>query len=151
MSQVVASTCAKCFHSKDNHQGVCNGSLTCMCTKYVAPFMYEFAHRVEQERHIRKDIYSRCEYILREIPPSRNAGEKSFAKIYYEIWEGLKIRLIDPQALDTKTWNRLSNQDTINREKRRVKADHPDLATYKKEVLWHQTAIFQALLEMSVE
>lgn len=153
MSQIVASSCAKCFHSKENHyeKGVCTGDLTCTCDHYVAPFLYEFAHRIEQEKYIRKDIYSRCEYILREIPPTRNAGEKTFAKIYYEVWEGLKIRVNNPQTLDKKTWDRLSNQDTINREKRRVKANHPELATYDKKIEWHQTAIYQALLEMSVE
>ncbi len=149
--QLVASTCSNCYHPKENHQAICNGSLTCMCTKYVAPFLYEFAHRVEQEKHLRKDIYSRCEYILREIPQTRNAGEKTFYRIFLEIWEGLKIRVNNPQVLDKKTWERLSNAETVGRERRRVKHEHPELKTYDGKVLWHQTAIFQALLEMSVE
>ena len=150
MSQTLASTCAKCFHQKENHQGVCNGSLECMCTKYEPPYMYEFAHRVEQEKHTRKDVYRRCEFILREIPATRNAGEKSFAKIYREIWYGFKIRK-DGTKITTEEWERMPHDDTINRAKRKVKQDKPELATYDKEVLWHQTAIFQALLEMSVE
>ena len=45
----------------------------------------------------------------------------------------------------------MPHDDTISRERRRVKADHPELATYNKEVLWHQTAIYQALMEMAGE
>lgn len=150
MSQIIASTCANCFHPKENHQGVCNGSLTCMCTKYIAPFLYEFAHRVEQEKHLRKDFYRRCEFILREIPQTRNAGEKSFSKIYREIWYGFKIRK-EGTKLTTDEWKRLPHDDTINRAKRKVKQDYPELATYDKQVLFHQTAIYQALMEMAVE
>lgn len=112
--------------------------------------MFEFAHRVEEEKHLRKDFYRRCEFILREIPATRNAGEKSFAKIYKEIWFGFKIRK-EGTKLTTDEWKRLPHDDTINRAKRKVKQDNPELATYDKEVLWHQTAIYQALLEMSVE
>jgi len=143
--------CANCFHSKENHKGVCSGSLTCMCTNYVEPFLYAFAQRVEKEKYERKSIGKRCEFILEEIPQTRNAGEKTFAKIYYEIWYGFKIRVNNPQILDKKTWDRLPNQDTINREKRRCKQWNEELKTYSKETLWHQTAIYQSLLEMSVE
>lgn len=151
MSQITASTCADCFHPKENHyeKGVCTGDVTCRCDHYNPPFMYEFAHRVEEEKYKRKNIRERCEFILKEIPQTRNAGEKTFAKIYYEIWYDFKIRVNNPSVLDKKTWDRLPNQDTINREKRRCKQWNDELKTYSKEVLWQQTAIYQALLEMS--
>ena len=151
MSQVQATSCADCFHGESNHKdGVCNGSLTCMCPKYNPPFLYEFAQRVEEEKHIRKSIYKRVQYILEQIPTTRNAGEKTFYKIYIEIWYGFKIRK-DGTKLTMEEWKRLPNQDTVSRERRRVKEDHPELKTYDKEVLWHQTAIYQALLEMSAD
>ena len=151
MSQVQATSCADCFHQETNHKdGICNGSLTCMCPKYNPPFLFEFAQRVEEEKHIRKSIYQRVKWLLEELPTSRNAGEKTFYKIFIELWFGFKIRK-DGTKLTTEEWKRLPNQDTINREKRRVKEDHPELKTYDKQVLWHQTAIFQSLLEMSSE
>lgn len=149
--QQTASTCADCFHIEtSHHDGVCMGSLECRCSKYNPPFMFEFAHRVEEEKHIRKSIYDRCKFILEKIPQTRNAGEKSFAKIYREIWYGFKIRK-NGTKLTTEEWKRMPHDDNINREKRRVKAEHPELKTYDKQVLWHQTAIYQALLEMSAE
>lgn len=143
--------CAKCFHSKENHGVVCSGSITCMCTKYEEPFLFAFAQRVEKEKHERKSIRQRCEYILENIPQSRNAGEKTFAKIYWEVWEGLRIRVNNPQALDKKTWDRLTNADTINREKRRCKQWNEELGTYDPKVKLEQTAIYQALMEMAIE
>lgn len=144
-----ATNCAKCFHQKEqHHDGVCMGDLSCQCFKFEEPFLFEFAQRVEEEKHIRKSIYKRVQYILEKIPTTRNAGEQTFYKIYIEIWYGFKIRK-EGTKLTTEEWSRLPNQDSVNREKRRVKHDHPELGTYDKEVLSHQTAIFQALLEMS--
>lgn len=152
MSQIQATTCADCFHQEGNHKdGVCNGSLTCMCPKYNPPFLFEFAQRVEQEKHTRKSVTKRVEWILEQIPTTRNAGEKTFYKIYIEIWYGFKMRKNTGTIMTTDVWNRLPNQDAISREKRRVKQKNPNLRTYDKEVLWHQTAIYQALLEMSAE
>jgi hypothetical protein len=154
MSQVTIPTCADCFHPKENHPGdghFCNKELDCMCQKYIEPFLYEFAQRVEQEKHERKSIGKRCEYILEKIPQSRNAGEKTFYKIYIEIWHGFKIRKGNPQVMDSDWWKRLPNQDTVNREKRRCKQWNEDLKTYDSKVVWEQTAIYQALLEMSAE
>ena len=151
MSQVQATSCADCFHAESNHKdGVCNGSLTCMCPKYNPPFLFDFAQRVEEEKHIRKSIYKRVQYILEQIPTTRNAGEKTFYKIYIEIWYGFKIRK-EGTTLSTEEWKRLPNQDTVSRERRRVKEDHEELKTYDKQVLFHQTAIYQALLEISTE
>jgi hypothetical protein len=149
--QTNQSKCANCFHLEQNHHsGVCTGDLTCQCSKFEPPFLFEFAQRIEEEKHIRKSVYKRCEFILREIPGSRNAGEKSFAKIYKEIWYGFKIRK-EGTKLTTEEWKRMPVDDLINREKRRVKHNFPELATYSKEVLWHQTAIYQALMEMAIE
>ena len=116
----------------------------------MEPYLFAFAQRVEKEKYLRKDIKRRCEFILKEIPQTRNAGEKTFAKIYYEIWHGFKVRVNNPSVMDKKTWDRLPNQDTINREKRRCKQWDEELKTYSQKVLWEQTAIYQALLEMSI-
>lgn len=151
--QITRDMCADCDHQKDNHleSGVCTGDLSCQCPKYNPPFLFEFAQLVEKEKHIRKNIKRRVEFVLEKIPPSRNAGERTFYKIYIEIWHGFKIRKASPQMMDSETWKRLPNQDTINREKRRAKAEHPELATYDPNVIKHQGAIFQALLELSYE
>jgi len=146
-----ATTCAKCFHIKEaHHDGVCMGDLSCQCFKFEEPFLFEFAQRVEEEKHIRKSIYNRVQYILENIPQTRNAGEKTFYKIFIESWYGFKIRK-EGMKMSTEVWERLPNQDSVSREKRRVKHDHPELATYDKTVLQHQNAIFMALLEMSYE
>ena len=146
-----ATTCADCFHSKENHHdGVCMGDLSCQCFKYAEPFLFEFAQRVEQEKHIRKDFQRRCQWILENIPQTRNAGERTFYKIYIEIWHGFKIRK-EGTKMTTEEWKRLPNQDSINRAKRKCKQLHDELKTYSPEVQMHQTAIFQALLEMSSE
>lgn len=151
------SKCAGCFHEEENHQQmdgtpncICSGSITCRCEHFDVPYLVEFAQRIEEEKYIRKNIFDRCLYILDKLPPTRNAGEKTFAKIYNEIWYGFKIRKANT-TINTEVWKRLPNQDTINREKRRVKQKFPQFATYSKEVLMEQTAIFQALVEMSAE
>lgn len=153
MSQVTSSKCADCFHQESNHLsgGVCSGSITCQCPKYNPPFLFEFAQRVEEEKHVRKSLYKRVEWLLERLPTLRNAGEKSFYKVFIEVWYGVKIRKSSGLTLTKDVWDRIPNAETVGRERRRVKADHPELATYDKEVLWHQTAIFQALLEMSAE
>jgi predicted acetyltransferase len=112
--------------------------------------MFAFAQRVEKEKHDRKSIKKRCEFILVNIPTTRNAGEKTFAKIYYEIWHGFKIRVKTSTVIDKTVWDRLPNQDTINREKRRCKQWDDEIKTYSPEVRLEQTAIYQALLEMAV-
>lgn len=152
MSQIQATTCADCFHSKEaHHDGVCMGSLECKCFNYVEPFLFEFAQRVEQEKLKRKSINKRVKWILTELPTTRNAGEKTFYKIYTEIWYGFKIRKISGTTMTKEVWDRLPNQDTVSREHRRVAHDYPELASYDKEVIQQKTAIYQALLEMSYE
>lgn len=127
--------------------------MTCRCDHYNPPYLYEFAHRVEEEKHKRRGIFPRIKWMLEEIPPMRNAGEKAFYKIYIEMWYGVKIRKNTGIVLTTDVWDRIPNQDTVSREHRRVtdSKHHPELGSYDKEVEWHKTAIFQALLEMSVE
>lgn len=144
-------SCADCFHDEENHTGgVCSGSLTCMCPKYKQQVLFDFAHEVEMEKAIRKSVYKRCFFVLQKIPGSRNATEKTFPKIYKEIWYGFKIRK-EGTKLTTEEWKRMPSDDVINREKRRVKHDHPELATYNKEMITHQEATYQAYLELAVE
>src|SRR5574342_1067468 len=133
-------TCAKCYHSKDNHtnvdgtdKAVCSGSLECRCDKYEEPFLYEFAQEVEKVKITYKSLKERCEFVLEKIPQLRNAGEKSFYKAYIWIWHDFKIK--KGTELDTNTWKHLPNQDSVNRAKRLVKHERADLKTYSKEVL----------------
>jgi len=105
---------------------------------------------VEKEKFERKSIFKRCEYILEKLPQTRNAGEKTFAKIFKEIWYGFKIRK-EGTKLTTNEWKRMPHDDTINREKRRCKQWNEQLKTYSPEVIMQQTVIYQALMEMSIE
>ncbi len=150
--------CARCFHPKENHKQIegtndchiCTGSIECRCEHFEIPFLVEFAQKIEMVKSVRKTIRSRCEYILEMIPKTRNAGEKTFAKIYKEIWYGFKIRK-DGTKLTTEEWKRMPHDDSINREKRRCKQHNENLQTYSKEVLIEQSAIYQALMELAIE
>jgi len=142
--------CAECHHGQENHvSSICNGSLECFCEKFVPPVLFEFAQLVEKFKHQHRNVEEKCQFILNKMPPTRNAGEKSFAKIYREIWFGFKIRK-DGTKLTTEEWKRMPHDDTINRAKRRVKHNHPELGTYNPKVLYEQTALFQALMELAV-
>lgn len=145
-------TCAGCFHSFENHleSGVCNGSLTCMCHRYIPQELFDYAQEVEKIKSKTKKIYMRCKFILEKIPKTRNAGEKSFPKIYKEIWFGFKIRK-EGTKYTTDEWNRMPTDDQINREKRRVKQHHPELKTYDPTMIKHQEASYQAYLELAIE
>ena len=139
----------KCNHDQQNHiKSICDGAIDCMCEQFVQPVLAAFAAEVEVCKAKRWTIYDRCKYILEKIAPTRNAGEKSFSKIYNEIWYGFKIRA-SGTSLTTEEWKRLPSADTVNREKRRVKEHHPHLATYSPEVARHQSAIWLALMEMA--
>lgn len=141
--------CADCNHFEFNHAGaVCNGDLTCMCLKFIRPALVAFAQEIEMQKAKLRSVYARCKYILEKIPPTRNAGEKTFAKIYREIWYGFKIRK-EGTKLTTEEFKRMKHDDTINRQKRQVKADNSSLATYDPEILYHQSALYQAIIEMS--
>jgi len=141
----------KCNHPEENHvKSICDGDITCFCEKFVEPVLAAFAVEIEVHKAKRWGYFDRCKYILEKIPQTRNAGEKTFYKIYIEIWYGFKIR-VTGTSLNTEEWKRLPNQDSINREKRRVKKLNPSLATYSPKVMMHQTAIWEALMEMSAE
>ena len=139
-----------CDHPNENHAGgICTGSLECLCQKFLEPVLEQFAQEVEAKKARLKSVYDRCKFILQKIPPTRNAREKSFAKIYREIWYGFKIRK-EGTKLTTQEWRRMKHDDTINRQKRMVKNDHPELQTYDSKVLYHQTALYQAIIEQAV-
>lgn len=143
------SDCANCFHSIENHEkSICDGAIDCMCEHFEVQQLVEFAAEIEMHKKQRWTQYERCVYILEKIPQTRNAGEKTFAKIYNEIWFGFKIRA-QGTTLTTEQFNRLPSADSINREKRRAKQLNPALATYDGKVLKHQAAIFEALMEMA--
>ena len=144
-------TCARCYHPKENHDsGICSGSLTCMCPRYEEQFLNEFAQLVEKIKYEQTSINQRCKFILEKIPPLRNATEKQFAKAYKEIWYGFKIRK-EGTKLTIEEWKRMPHDDDINRQKRKVKQDHPELSTYEKKVIEGQAAKFLAMWEMAIE
>ena len=82
----------------------------------------------------------------------RNAGEKSFARVYKEIWHGIKIRKdeINSTTVNTQRDLDVPVDDSINREKRRVK-ENPQFATFDPEVIKKQNAIYQAYMELAIE
>lgn len=144
----------KCNHPQENHvKSICDGAIDCMCEEFIVPELAAFAAEVEVHKAKRWGLHERCKYILEKIPPSRNAGEGSFPKIYLEIWHGVKIRakIADCTIINTKLDKELPLKDSINREKRRVKQLNPSLRTYSAKVLLHQSAIWEALMEMSAE
>ena len=154
--------CAKCFHSVENHKPIdgakasdfishiCTGALDCRCEHFEEQYLEAFAVEIAMHKQKRWTQFDKAKYILEKIPQTRNAGEKTFAKIYNEIWFGFKIRK-DGTKLTIQEWRRMPHDDTINRAKRRVKHNHPELGTYNPKVLYEQTALFQALMEMAIE
>lgn len=144
--------CSNCFHEQTNHESsICNGSITCLCEKFIPNELMEFAVKIEKAKSEIKTHYDRCKYILENIPQSRNAGSKSFYKIYNEVWHGIKIRKKLKLDFTPEIWKRMPVSSTVNRAKRFVKQDHDELKTYKKEMIIEQTALYQAIIEMAVE
>ena len=141
--------CQKCFHPKENHAAICNGSLTCLCEKFVPSELVEFAQAIEKYKSEHRTIYDKVKFMLEKIPTTRNCHEKTMADVYREIWYGFKIRA-SGTTITTEQRRRMPGDDTINREKRFVKADNPHLRTYDSETLWHQSALYIAIKEMAV-
>jgi len=161
------TNCAKCSHPKENHKKVevpvgefqqndsyishiCTGDLYCRCEHYEEPYLVEFAQDIEKVKHESKYIYERTVYILTNIPQTRNASQKTFGKIYNEIWHGMKIRKYYSN-LTTDIWDRSKASDTINREVRRAKSENPTLKTYDPKVIRKHQVIYQAMMELAVE
>ncbi len=142
-------TCAKCFHPRENHGAICSGSIECFCEEFIEPVLEEFAQRVEKYKAEHKGLYKRAKFILTKIPTTRNAGDKSFPKIYKEIWYGVKIRKAGTN-LTYDVWKKIPSDDWINRAKRHVKEEYPELKTYNPKVLFEQTALYQAMMEMAI-
>lgn len=155
MSQIITqeTTCADCNHKKESHisAGVCSGSVSCQCKGFVEPILSKFFMEIEKAKNELRAIEKRCGFILEKIPKTRNAGEKTFYKIYIEIWHGFKIRKGSPSVLDTDTWKSLPNQDTINRGKRKCKQFHEELRTYNPEMMERQATLYQAVMEWAGE
>lgn len=148
MSIQLSKDCANCFHSKESHHdGVCMGDLSCQCFEFVSSELNQFAGEIEKAKHELKKIEERCKWILEKIPQTRNAGEKTFVKIYNEIWYGFKIRKYNASTMDKETFDRLPNADSINRAKRKVKHDHQELQTYSPEMLKKQGIYQMGILE----
>jgi len=156
------SNCANCFHPKENHKPVegsegkyhiCTGSLECRCEHYEEPYLVQFAQDIEKQKLICRGLQNRSGYILENIPQTRNAGEKAFAKIYREIWHGIKIRknAEDSTTVTTEVHKRLPHDDSINREKRRCKQWNADLRTYDPKIIKKQAAIWEAYMELAIE
>jgi len=141
----------KCNHPRENHGVICNGSIECFCEYWVEPILEPFFQEVEVNKEKLKTNYERCKYILSKLPPTRNAGSKTFYKIYNEIWHGVKIRKKISMQLTPELWKRLPVSSSVNRAKRFVKDDYPELQTYDPETLFHQQTLYQAIVEMSRE
>jgi len=151
--------CAGCYHSKENHKPVegtdnchiCTGSLECRCEYFEEPYLVEFAQDIEKQKLICRTLKKRCGYILENIPQMRNAGEKSFDKVYKEIWYGVKIRKHNSTLVNDAEFRRMPHADSINREKRRCKQWNSNLRTYDPKIIKKQNAIYQAYMELAIE
>jgi len=154
--------CAGCFHAKEHHTPVdgsngkidtCSGSIDCRCEHFEESYLVEFAQDIEKHKIICKTIKHRAGYILDKIPQMRNAGEKSFAKVYREIWYGIKVRknAQDCTTITTALHHKIPHDDSINREKRRCKQWDAELRTYDPKIIKKQAAIFEAYMEMAIE
>lgn len=148
-----AMTCGNCQHDKANHvnidgtpNSICNATIYCNCECYMESNLVEFAEEIEKLKSELKFVKHRVRWILEKIPQTRNAGDKSFPKIYFEIWHGVKLRKA-PVTISINQWNDLPSSDDINRMKRHVKQYNPELRTYDPDMLKHQIAKYQAVLE----
>jgi len=139
----------KCNHPKENHGVICNGSIECFCEYWVEPVLEEFVQEVEAFKAKFKDDVRRASFILEKIPTTRNAGDKSFPKIYKEIWFGVKIRK-GGTNLTYDVWKQIPSDDWINRAKRHAKENNPELRTYDPKTMFHQQTLYQAMVEMAI-
>lgn len=143
------NNCENCFHKKENHQegSFCTGDLTCMCQKFIEPFLNEMAQEIELYKHNAKTIRDRCKFLLEKYPHLRNATEKTFCKVYKSIWYGFWPS--KKTIYDNEKFKRMPHDDSINREKRRIKAK--DLPTIDDIILEHQQRKFEAYMELAIE
>ncbi len=145
--------CARCHHEEKpfHDKSICSGDITCFCQEFIQPTLYNFAQLIEQMKSELKTHYQRCKFILEKIPQTRNAGSKTFYKIYNEIWHGIKIRKHASIELNPDTWKRMPVSSSVNRAKRFVKQDYPELRTYDPKMIIEQTALYQTIMEMAIE
>jgi hypothetical protein len=141
--------CANCHHEEEAHALICRGDITCLCEKFVPPILFEFAQKIDRAKDELKTHYQRCKWLLEKLPATRNAGSKTFYKVYCEIWHGVKIR--KELGITTKEWKAMPVSSTVNRSKRFVKQDHPELGTYSPQMLIEQSALWEAIVEMAIE
>jgi len=161
------SDCAGCFHPKENHKpvkgengeffkkddfecSICTATIECSCEHYEEPYLMEFAQDIAKVKYESKNIYDRVVYILKNIPQMRNASQKTFGRVYNEIWHGVKIRKYYSN-LTTEVWDRSKASDSINREVRRAKRENDTLKTYDPKVIRKHVVVYQAMMEMAIE
>lgn len=147
---VPMSMCADCFHEKGNHSGaICSGSLTCLCEKFIEPYLVEWAQEVEMYKAQHRAVSDRVKYMLEKWPHLRNARDKTLGKVYKSIWHGFwpSKNTVYTQA----KFREMPETDTITRAKRFVMKKHPELQSFDQEFIRHKEAKFQAYLELAIE
>lgn len=144
------NTCADCFHLEENHKGICNATLTCLCQKFIPQELFDFASDIEKYKHEAKDTYSRCLHMIQRLPHLGNMkiSDKSFAKIYKSYWHAFwpgKNTVFTKQKYDE-----MPDDGAITREKRRVlNTKHPELKIFDKTAAEKKAAKFQAYMELA--
>ena len=136
------SNCASCYHPKENHKGICNGSLTCLCQNYE-PEISEFVGEINRSLQRMRTTIARVKYIHEKIPNLRNAGDKSFPKAYKKLVYNLNQNDPIPRGL----WKEMPSDDDMNRAKRRVREKYPHLAKFDHHSIVMAGATQQGILE----
>lgn len=149
--------CADCFHQEGNHlpSGICSGSITCMCPKFIPQELYDFAADIERYKHEAKGIRRRCLFLIQKLPHLGNdkVSDKTFAKVYKSYWHAFWPS--KNTKFTREKFIEMPESDYINREKRHVlndppdKGGHPELKIFDVYAAEKKAAKYLAYVEMA--
>lgn len=149
------SNCADCFHPEENHRGICNATLNCLCQKFIPQELFDFAADIEKYKHEAKSIRARVLILIQKLPHLGNdkVSDKTFAKVYKSYWHGFWPS--KKTVFTQQKFQEMPESDYINREKRHVlndltsKGGHPELKIFNQEAAEKKAAKFQAYVELA--
>ncbi len=141
-------SCSKCFHPLENHKEghFCTAALDCMCQHYEVS-VSEFVNEINRSLSTMKKCKEKVKFILEKIPNLRNAGEKKFARAYRKLVYGLNQNDPIPRGV----WLQIPHDDTINRAKRSIQQNNPDLAKDNHKAIVMAGATQAGILEALYE
>jgi len=142
--------CADCFHEEENHKGICNATLDCLCQKFIPQELFDFAADIEKYKFIAKTTYARCLHMILRLPHLGNdkISDKRFAQIYKSYWHAFwpgKNTVFTKQK-----YEEMPDDGAIAREKRRVlNTKRPELKIFNQKAAEKKAAKFQAYVELA--